>query len=58
MSEREQSLSRAVQELSAKVATWERELAAWPPAVGESVGRALETAAARAEERSRSETAN
>ena len=58
MSEREQSLSRAVQELSAKVATWESELAAWPPAVGESVGRALETAAERAEERSRSETAN
>ena len=57
MSEREPSLSRAVQELSAKVATWESELAAWPPAVGESVGRALETAAERAEERSRSETA-
>ena len=47
MSERDQSqsVSRAVQELSAKVATWEIELAAWPPAVGESVGRALETAA-------------
>lgn len=60
MSERDQSQSvrRAVQELSAKVATWESELAAWPPAVGESVGRALETAAERAEERSRSETAN
>ena len=59
MSERDQSqsVSRAVQELSAKVATWETELAAWPPAVGESVGRALETAAERAEERSRSETA-
>ena len=57
MSERDQSLSRAVQELSAKVATWEAELAAWPPAVGESVGRALETAAERAEERSRRETA-
>ncbi|MCY3943991.1 MAG: hypothetical protein OXG18_09555 [Gemmatimonadetes bacterium] len=57
MSEREQSLSRAVQELSAKVATWETELAGWPGAMGESVGRALEAAAARAEERSRSETA-
>lgn len=58
MSEREQSLSRAVQELSAKVETWETELAGWAPAVGESVGRALETAAERAEERSRNETEN
>ena len=59
MSERDQSqrVIRAVQELSAKVATWETELAGWAPAVGESVGRALETAAERAEKRSRSETA-
>ena len=59
MSERDQSQSviRAVQELSAKVATWETELAGWAPAVGESVGRALETAAERAEERSQRETA-
>ena len=60
MSERDrnQSVIRAVQELSAKVATWETELAGWVPAVGESVGRALEAAAERAEERSRSEMAN
>ena len=58
MSEREPSLSRAVQELSAKVATWEIELAGWAPAIGESVGRALETAAERAEVRSQSETAD
>ena len=59
MSERDQSqrVIRAVQELSAKVATWETELAGWAPAVGESVGRALETAAERAEERSQRETA-
>lgn len=59
MSERDrnQSVVRAVQELSAKVATWETELAGWPGAMGESVGRALEAAAERAEERSRSETA-
>ena len=57
MSERDQaqSVRQAVQELSAKVATWEAELAAWPPAIGESVGRALETAAERAEEQSRRE---
>ena len=59
MSERSgESLTQAVRELTAKVATWETELAGWPPAMGESVGRALETAAERAEERSRSETAN
>lgn len=52
-----ESLTHAVRELTAKVATWESELAGWPPAVGESVGRALETAAERAEARSRSETA-
>ena len=38
------------------MATWETELAGWAPAIGESVGRALETAAERAEERSQSET--
>lgn len=53
-----ESLTQAVQDLSAKVATWETELAGWAPAIGESVGRALETAAERAEERSRSETEN
>ena len=60
MSERDrnQSVIRAVQELSAKVETWETELAGWAPAIGESVGRALEAAAERAEERSQSETAN
>lgn len=57
MSERDQaqSVSQAVQELSARVATWEAELAAWPPAIGESVGRALETAAERAEAQRRNE---
>ena len=59
MSERSgESLTHAVRELTAKVATWETELAGWPSAVGESVGRALETAAERAEKRSQSETAN
>ena len=59
MSERSgEGLTHAVRELTAKVATWETELAGWPSAVGESVGRALETAAERAEKRSRSETAN
>lgn len=53
-----ESLTQAVRELTAKVATWETELAGWPPAMGESVGRALETAAERAEKRSRSETAD
>ena len=46
-----------MRELIEKVATWETELAGWPPAVGESVGRALETAAERAEKRSQSEPA-
>ena len=55
MSERNQSVSQAVQELTAKVETWEAELAAWPPAVGESVGRALQAAQEQAEERSKSE---
>lgn len=58
MSERSgESLTQAVRDLIAKVATGERELAGWPAAVGESVGRALETAAERAEARSQSETA-
>ena len=54
MSERNQSVSEAVQELSAKVETWEAALKAWPEVVGESVGRALEAAQEQAEERSRS----
>lgn len=57
MSERDQSqsVSQAVQELSAKVATWEEALAAWEESVGESVGRTLEEGRKQAEERSRSE---
>ena len=55
MSERNQSqsVSRAVQELSAKVATWEGVLAGWPCVIAETLADALEQSEAKAAERSR-----
>ena len=53
MSERDQtqSVSQAVQELSAKVETWEAQLGGWGKVISETLLDALEQGAARAEAR-------
>ena len=55
MSERDQnqSVSQAVQELSAKVETWEAQLAGWGTVISEELVAALKQGAKQAEERAR-----
>ena len=57
MSERNQnqSVSQAVQELRAQVATWEALLAGWPRVISETLADILEQSEAQAAERSQSE---
>ena len=57
MSERDQSqsVSQAVQELSARVETWERKLGGWRTVIAETLLEVLEQAEAKAAKRSQSE---
>jgi len=57
MSERDQSqrVSQAVQELSAKVETWEAQLAGWGRVISETLVDVLEQSEAKAAQRSQSE---